>query len=165
MAQLVLPFASKEEVKCAHGAACSLNSVLPKPMQEACKNAEFLSDYLHWVPMDEVGVPDYYPKLSRDMSDMERRNLVYAIKEGLYVHIYPDDKGERDKYIPIEPHLTIDLSAILLQMETRLLDFVEKIGAAHIYPTMEKAMCAIHEGTHRDAAEEACPLTSACQLL
>jgi len=42
---------------------------------------------------------------------------------------------------------------------------LEKIGTAHIYPTMEKAICAIHDGTHRDTVEETCPLTSACQLV
>lgn len=130
MAHLQLPFATKEVNTCDHGSRCSLNSVLPKPLQEACAESDFLSDYLHWVPMDEIGVPEYYPKLSRDMLDMDRLNLIYPIKDGLYVHIYPDDKGERDKYIPIEPHLTVNLEEILPQIETKLLDYVEKIGAA-----------------------------------
>ncbi len=130
MAHLQLPFAAKEDTTCDHGSRCSLNSVLPKPLQGACTESDFLSDYLHWVPMDEIGVPEYYPKLSRDMLDMDRLNLIYPIKDGLYVHIYPDDKGERDKYIPIEPHLTVNLDEILPQVETRLLDYVEKIGAA-----------------------------------
>ncbi len=130
MAHLQLPFATKEVNTCDHGSRCSLNSVLPKPLQEACAECDFLSDYLHWVPMDAIGVPEYYPKLSRDMSDMDRLNLIYPIKDGLYVHIYPDDKGERDKYIPIEPHLTVNLEDIIPQVETKLLDYVEKIGAA-----------------------------------
>jgi MFS superfamily sulfate permease-like transporter len=42
---------------------------------------------------------------------------------------------------------------------------LEKIGANHIYPTMEKAICVIHEQTHLDASEDDCPLTTACQLI
>ena len=56
-------------------------------MKEAAASFPTLFDYLHWVPMDEIGVPEFYPKLSRDMSSLERRNLIYPIKEGLYVHI------------------------------------------------------------------------------
>jgi len=80
--------------------------------------------------MDKVGIPEYYPKITRDQSYLDRRNLVYPIGNGLYVHIYPNDKGDRDIYIPIEPHLTIDLSKVIPQLETMLLGFVEQLGAA-----------------------------------
>jgi flagellar protein FlaI len=109
-------------------------------MKEAAASFPTLFDYLHWVPMDEIGVPEFYPKLSRDMSSLERRNLIYPIKEGLYVHIYPDPKGERDRYIPIEPHLTCDLGDIVPQMETKLLEFVEKIGAAETSEEKQKEL-------------------------
>jgi flagellar protein FlaI len=140
MAHMQLPFQGKDSSGCDHGARCSLNSVLPKPLQEACAENAFLSDYLHWVPMDEIGVPDYYPKLNRDMTDLERRNLIYPIKEGLFVHIYPDEKGERDKYIPIEPHLTMNLDEIVPQMETKLLDWVTVIGAAETEDEKREAL-------------------------
>jgi MFS superfamily sulfate permease-like transporter len=42
---------------------------------------------------------------------------------------------------------------------------MEKIGGQCVFATMEKAICAIHEQTYRDGAEEACPLTTACQLI
>jgi MFS superfamily sulfate permease-like transporter len=42
---------------------------------------------------------------------------------------------------------------------------MEKIGRQSLFPTMEKAICAIHEQTHRDGPEDACPLTTACQLI
>jgi flagellar protein FlaI len=48
----------------------------------------------------------------------------------LYVHIYPNETSERDTYVPIEPHLNIKLDHILSEVETRLLDYVEQIGAA-----------------------------------
>jgi MFS superfamily sulfate permease-like transporter len=42
---------------------------------------------------------------------------------------------------------------------------LERIGAGHIYPTMESAICSVHEHTHHDSArEEACPLQTVCRI-
>ena len=129
--RLLLPFEPKEkEITCSHGPGCALNAVLPKALKDACAENPILADYMHWLPIDEIGQPDYHPKLSRNMTDLERRNLIYPIKQGLHVHIYPDPKGERDKYVPIEPHLTVNLESILPQLELKLMDYVEQIGAA-----------------------------------
>ncbi len=131
MAITQMPFTvDPAQARCDRGPKCSLKSKLPKSLWEAAEQSESLHDYLHTVPMDQVGVPEYYPKITRDQSYLERRNLIYPIEKGLFVHIYPNDKGDRDIYIPIEPHLTIDLSGILPQIETKLLDWVEQIGAA-----------------------------------
>ncbi|MBW2123702.1 MAG: hypothetical protein JRH07_17930, partial [Deltaproteobacteria bacterium] len=105
-------------------------SRFPKKLRKACDEHPYLADYLHYVPIDEIGVPDYYPKLSRSLKDLEERNLIYATQEGLFVHIYPDPTGERDVYIPIEPHTIVNLDDIVPQVEEGLLDWTEKIGAA-----------------------------------
>ncbi len=131
MADTRLPFEiDLKKLDCKHGASCKVKSALPKTLKEACEQNESLFEYLHLVPMDKIGVPEYYPKLTRDQSYLDRRNLVYPIDNGLFVHIYPDDKGDRDTYIPIEPHLTVDLSEVLPQVEEKLLDWVEEIGSA-----------------------------------
>ena len=41
---------------------------------------------------------------------------------------------------------------------------LEKIGNDHIYPTMEKAICTVHEHTHKDGHEKDCPLTAVCRI-
>jgi len=41
---------------------------------------------------------------------------------------------------------------------------IEKIGREHVYPTMEKAICAVHEHAHKEGEEEHCPLTNVCYL-
>jgi archaeal flagellar protein FlaI len=131
MAETQLPFEiDPKKLACKHGANCKLKSTLPKALKEACDGSESLFDYLHLVPMDKIGVPEYYPQLTRDQSYLDRRNLIYPIDHGLFVHIYPNDKGDRDTYIPIEPHLTVDLSEVLPQIEEKLLDWVEAIGSA-----------------------------------
>ncbi|MBU0736050.1 MAG: SulP family inorganic anion transporter [Proteobacteria bacterium] len=40
--------------------------------------------------------------------------------------------------------------------------FIERLGKNNIYPTMEKAIEAVHEETHRSGKEELCPLLSVC---
>jgi MFS superfamily sulfate permease-like transporter len=42
---------------------------------------------------------------------------------------------------------------------------IEKIGKDHIYPTMEKAICAVHAEAHTGAEEDHCPLTNVCYLV
>ena len=131
MTPLKMPFVHEANGNgCEHGAGCSLKSVLPRPLAELSESNEFLSEYLHWLPLNEIGAPTYYPKLTRDLSKLEKRNLIYPIDQGLFVHIYPDAVSERDHYIPIEPHLTVDLDPYVPQVEARLLDWVEEIGAA-----------------------------------
>ncbi|MCL4393800.1 MAG: type II/IV secretion system ATPase subunit [Chloroflexi bacterium] len=131
MANAQMPFEVDErKLNCKHGPGCNIKSVLPKGLREACEQSESLFAYLHLVPMDKIGVPEYYPKLTRDQSYLERRNLIYPIENGLFVHIYPNDKGDRDTYVPIEPDLTVNLLAIMPQIETKLLDWVEEIGSA-----------------------------------
>jgi flagellar protein FlaI len=113
------------------GVGDRLSSMLPAKLRKACDDYPYLADYLRHVPVDEIGVPDYYPKVSRRLKDLEERNLIYkANEEGLFVHIYPDPSGERDVYVPIEPHTTVNLDKIVPEVEIRLLEWAEKIGAA-----------------------------------
>lgn len=42
--------------------------------------------------------------------------------------------------------------------------FPEKIGEDHIFPTMERAIAAVHYAAHKDGQEENCPLLTACYL-
>jgi len=111
-------------------AAGSLNTLLPAGLREACEESPFLADYLHLIPMEEIGVPAFYPKLSRSLRELEELNLIYPIGEGLFVHIYPNPKGARDYYVSIEPHTTYKLDHLLEQVEIRLVDWSEEIGNA-----------------------------------
>ena len=43
--------------------------------------------------------------------------------------------------------------------------FMEKIGENNIYPTMERAIDALHEETHRAGGEEVCPLLTVCHIV
>ncbi|MHB0856074.1 MAG: type II/IV secretion system ATPase subunit [Anaerolineae bacterium] len=131
MAQSVLPFAATKSNGNGHARKVGpLQGVLPEDLQAAASAHSFLDDYLHQLPMDEIGVPEFYAEPSRELQKLQRRNLIYPIKDGLYVHIYPDARGERDYYISIEPDLTLDIEELLIMVEGRLLEFAEEIGRA-----------------------------------
>ncbi len=126
MPATVLPFTTEAaESGCSHGPGCSLRDHLPPDLWQACEQAPFLAEYLHHLPMGEVGTPVYCPKPSRNM---ESRNVIYPIKGGLFVHIYPDPGGQRDYYISIEPTMGLALDPIIAQVEVALMHWAEKIG-------------------------------------
>lgn len=128
MAQTVLPFALQHQNHCDHGSGCTLQNILPPPLREACDQAEFLAEYLHHVPLGEIGIPAYYPQLTRKMQSLEKRNLIYPINSGLYVHVYPDAVAARDHYVSIEPTVLTNLDEIMPQIEERLMEWAEDIG-------------------------------------
>ena len=58
-------------------------------------------DYLSELPMDEIGMPQYNPILTQEMSTQEYRNIIYPVSEGIFIHIYPDRKDSRHFYYAI----------------------------------------------------------------
>ena len=124
----VLPF----EVKGGHShqggvSDCPVFKMLPVPLQEQSKKHEFLLDYLHMLPVEEVGIPEFYNQLDRKLGDMKNPNLIYPIGGGLYVHIYPDPEDSRDYYIAIEPGMLNDDGALVEDLEDHLVDYVEDL--------------------------------------
>ncbi len=142
MPSIELPFTPDNSQRgCDHGPQCSLRAILGKALLEQAMNSTMLADYLHTLPFDEIGVPEYYPKLTRDMTDLDEHNIIYPTAEGdLYIHLYPDPHGARDRYVPIEPNLTVELGHITPLVETKLLDWVESIGAAETNADKQAAL-------------------------
>lgn len=124
MAQTVLPFAI--ETRTPHGD--ELWAMLPPPLLEACEQSPFLAHYVQLLPIEEIGIPAFYSKPSRGLSQLEVRNLIYPIKDGLYVHIYPDMTGARDHHISIEPTIIVNIDHLMPRVDERLLAWAEDIG-------------------------------------
>jgi flagellar protein FlaI len=103
-------------------------SQMSPEFQQACAESHFLAEYVMRLPIEEIGVPDFYPKPSRSLGDLPVKNLIYPIEEGLFVHLYPDTIGARDHYIPIEPTVGVDFEDLMPQIEERLVIYAEKIG-------------------------------------
>jgi len=148
MDQPGLPFVPTQvDDDCEHDSQCSLRAFMSTALQKACDQSPFLDDYLHHLPMGDISMPDYYPKLSRDLQNLVRRNLIYPIADGLYVHIYPDSGGERDYYITIEPSLLVDIQGQIEQVEARLLERAELIGKAKTPEEKREAILRIIDDT------------------
>src|SRR3990172_2585581 len=127
-----LPFATEvqDEAEDCSGAQCSLRNLLPDALRERADEAPHLMEYLHLVPIKDIGVPDYYEDLNRKAGDLEAPNLIYRVDEQRFVHIFPDMQDARDFYISIEPAMLQKIQPILEQIERRLLDYVEELSAA-----------------------------------
>lgn len=134
-AEMTLPFPRDNLVRAAkEGLGFSGNSIsqFPQALQELARKKEnnFLLEYLQALPIDEIGVPKFFPKLDKKLEKLSKRNLIYPIDNDLFVHIYPLPKAERDAYITIEPTLALDLDDIMPKVEVKLLDKAEEIGRA-----------------------------------
>ena len=132
-----LPF-PRENFELARQGQSKLNFAdLSPALQEIALAKPHVLHYLQALPVDEIGVPAYYPKLTRKMKKMRVRNLIYPTgHDDVFVHIFPDNKSERDYYIPIEPILTVHLNGAVAKVEAKLLDLAEEIGKA---PEEERA--------------------------
>ncbi len=130
MESIELPF-SRDRLDGSLASRYRNNLALFDPeLQAAAREHFYLKEYLQALPIATIGVPAYYPKLSRKMEKLKDRNLIYPIDNGLFVHIYPDPKSERDYWVPIDPNLIVNLNGLHTQVETRLLDMAEEIGNA-----------------------------------
>ncbi len=126
MAQTILPF--NLDPVAAPLRAPRLQEEMSPELREACEATPFLANYMLQLPIEEIGVPAFYLKPTRNLSNSGTRNLIYPIKEGLYVHIYPDPSGARDHYIAIEPTTVINIDHLMPQIDEKLIMWAEEIG-------------------------------------
>jgi len=137
-----LPFSveARTEGEGCRGAQCAVRNLLPDDLQEQAEAAPHLMEYLHLLPIKDVGVPDYYEALNRKLSDLDYCNLIYRLNDELFVHIYPDAQDARDYYIAIEPAMLEDIQPLLGVMERRLLDYVEELDQAETEEEREQVL-------------------------
>jgi len=124
MAQTVLPFAAEATINSLE----ALWEQMSPAFQEACQQSTFLSEYVQRLPIDQIGMPSFHPKLARSLAQAETKNFIYPIKEGLFVHVYPDLLGMRDYYISIEPTVVTNIDHLMPQIDERLVAWAEQIG-------------------------------------
>ena len=103
MPRTLLPFSSDKKID-----KSTLYQMLPKAFQDVTKENVHLLEYLQTVPIDEVGIPQYYAKPPRKLLDLKQPNVIYPTRLGNFIHILYDPTDERHTYIPIEPITGID---------------------------------------------------------
>ena len=130
-----LPFeANKKSVDHDHTDLnqCGIYRILPEEGKKEAEKNPYLLDYLHMIPIDEIGMPKIYSKLDRKLGDLKTPNLIYPAGDEIYIHIYPDMKDVRNFYIPVEQHFIVDISKYLPIVEERLVDMVAKFNPGSI---------------------------------
>ena len=134
MSSISLPFEveSPTEVHGGDPFSCTLYKMLPEPMQDRTRESVYLLEYLHMIPTETMGIPEYHPKLSRQHSDIKEINLIYPVEGGLFIHVIDDPQGGRGYYISIEPQLSPELNEQVLvrSIEVQLLRFANEFDAA-----------------------------------
>ena len=127
--------------------------MLPVPLQAQSKERPHLWSYLHQLRVDEIGVPDYAPTLSRRHRELTNRNLLYPAGKGIFIHIMADQEDSRDFYIAIEPNRVDGLDRLLDRVDERLIEFVDDLKSAddseqraQVLVNIINAICEIESG-------------------
>jgi len=156
MPQISLPFseANKADRHDKDFFQCSLYRMLSKSAQEASRRCPHLLEYLHMVPVDEVGIPQYYARLSRKLQEINHPHVVYPVTDSVFAHIYPDHHDGRDIYISVEPVLTENLEPLMLELEKRLLDMGDSLSAMNTDEEKKKAFFSCIERSFTTRSEQ-----------
>ena len=135
MSEITLPY-KLEAGEDTHGGdpfACTLYKMLPKAMKQTTKESVHLLEYLHKVPVNEIGIPEYYTELTRKLKGKKKLNLIYPVGNGVYIHVMDDPEGGRGYYIAVEPVMSpeADERQLVRDLEIQLLDYAEDFEDAN----------------------------------
>jgi len=106
---------------------CPVFSKLSEELQKVCKENPHLLQYLHCMPENGNGSPDYYEKVTRSLKGTKDPNLIYQVGDGVFVHVLANLNDVRDYYIAVEPSLVDAQNENLDEIELRLADYVEEL--------------------------------------
>ena len=96
-----------------------------------------LWNYIHDLPIQEIGVPQYAPELGGEHKELVKPNIVYPAGKDIYIHIMEDKNDARDLYNAIEPNRVPNIDRLANQVDERLVDHVEALKAGE---TVEEKM-------------------------
>ena len=108
-------------------ASCPIIKLLPKNLQEEVVKSAHLMDYIHDLPIETIGIPQYHPELDRNLGDMKNPNIIYPVGGGLYIHVMPDPTDARNRYYAIEPGMNIDSKLLMEMLEDQLVEYVDDL--------------------------------------
>lgn len=118
------------------------NTISPE-LYEAAREAPHLWQYLHILPVDEMGGPPVFvPKLTRGIRE---KNVIYPVGDGIFIHIFDDPDDARGWYLAVEPVLLADLDDVLRELDHVLLDYVEDLTDTEDKEERRRALIALME--------------------
>jgi flagellar protein FlaI len=127
MPAVLLPFEIDKKKLRNRRDSCNIIDLLSKQAKQAFENNPHVIDYLQIVPIEDYGMPKYYDQLDRSVSSEKQPNLIYPVKDSVFVHILSDQLDGRNTYIPLEPSILINLNELMTEVERRLLDMSDML--------------------------------------
>jgi flagellar protein FlaI len=102
-----------------------------RAFQEAIASAPHLRVYLDTLDYEALGgEPEFYEKADRKAGDVPFKNFIYAVGNGLFVHIISDPEDARDTYAAIEPSMVDpNMTGHVAKIDVFLLDYVDELEA------------------------------------
>lgn len=105
---------------------CALFQLLPPEERKYIEESKHVFKYLHMVPLDTIGVPKFYPQLTRKMRKITNPNLIYPVNADVAVHICYDKEDARHHYIPIEPFVFQNFDMLVDKVSKRISTLVDR---------------------------------------
>jgi flagellar protein FlaI len=106
---------------------CPIYKDLPPDFQQAGKESPHLLQYLRMLPIEKIGIPQYFVKVTRAQKGNKNPNLIYRVGGGVFIHVLANREDIRNNYIAVEPSLINAQDTILDEIEGRLADHVEEL--------------------------------------
>jgi flagellar protein FlaI len=106
---------------------CDLFAKLPADLQEVSKEHPHLLQYLRILVENNIGIPQYYEKVTRSLKGTKNPNLIYNVGNGVFVHVLANMEDIRDYYIAVEPSIIDAQDNTLDEIEIKLAEYVEEL--------------------------------------
>jgi flagellar protein FlaI len=106
---------------------CPVFSKLTPELQQICEKSLHLLQYIHMLPPDKIGIPQYFDKVSRKQKGIKDPNLIYKVGNGVFIHILANPEDIRNFYIAIEPSIIDPQAKTLEVIEDHLAEYVEEL--------------------------------------
>ena len=128
MASIVLPFPNDKVTEESDDLLNSeLFGKLSPELQDCAEKNRHLLEYLHMVPVSQVGVPEYHAELNRKLGETKSPNIIYPAGNNIFIHIMVDFQDSRNHYIQIEPTSTISIDSLLSEVEQNCIRHGDKL--------------------------------------
>jgi flagellar protein FlaI len=122
------PFSlTKEQPETHSESSCPVCPALCPELKAQAQQYGHLFRYLHMVPTEEFGVPEYREKLGRKDGNIEQPNLIYPVGNATFAHVYPDPQDSRNYYVPVEPIIGGDYVSLMDRVEDQMVEVVHKL--------------------------------------
>jgi flagellar protein FlaI len=107
-----------------------LMAKLPADFREQAEQFRHLGAYVSKLPVEEIGIPEYLGFVSRGSDTQQKRNLLYPVGGGVFIHVVHDPEDTRDYYLAVEPSLAPGVEEIVNDIDVQLMDYIDELRAA-----------------------------------